>query len=245
MQKRLDQDYTLNISMEHNKLTVIAAAKNKSKALKISFRLLVPQHVSTELSTDVGNINLSNLSGAQNFSASVGSLRFDKLKGKISGETSVGNINAENSTGDFMLSTSSGLLNLLALEGNVNANIDTGSVNAGKIKGNLIVIATSSHVAIHDLIGSLEISADGGDMEISIKEIRKYVKVKGTGNGDIKLKLPGKKGFNLDLHGKTLKVDVLNNFKGTKNEHTAKGTLHGGGIPVKVEGGGNINLQLR
>lgn len=70
IQKRLDEDYDLVISVSENKLIATAKSKHDNrgnwdwkKQLNISFKAYVPHNVSTDLSTSGGNISLSNISG--------------------------------------------------------------------------------------------------------------------------------------------------------------------------------------
>src|SRR5687768_13424832 len=102
IQKRLDEDYELTISVTGNLLTAIAKQKhnfnNWKKALSISFKAYVPQAVSTDLATSGGGIHLTNLSGNQDFSTSGGGLHIDQLSGNIEGRTSGGGITVKNSS---------------------------------------------------------------------------------------------------------------------------------------------------
>jgi hypothetical protein len=74
IQKRLDEDYKLTVSVANNKLTTIAETKNKlrvwKKGLSISFKIYVPGDVSTELTTSGGSIHLTDLTGNQHFTTS-------------------------------------------------------------------------------------------------------------------------------------------------------------------------------
>ena len=79
IQKRLDEDYEMNIDVSNNKLTAIAKQKDRmmdwKRALNISFKVFVPGNVSTDLSTSGGSISLIKLSGNQDFSTSGGKTR--------------------------------------------------------------------------------------------------------------------------------------------------------------------------
>src|SRR6185503_17490797 len=73
IKKRLDEDYELTISVTGNLLTAIAKQKHNfnndwKRSLSISFKVYVPQAVTTDLGTSGGSIRLSNLTGNQEFS---------------------------------------------------------------------------------------------------------------------------------------------------------------------------------
>src|ERR1051325_10229353 len=101
IQKRLEENYELKVSVDGN--TLIAYAKQKhdnmdwKRSLNISFKVYVPKNVSTDLSTSGGSISLNDLSGTQKFRTSGGSLHVDDVTGKIDGGTSGGSIHLSNS----------------------------------------------------------------------------------------------------------------------------------------------------
>jgi hypothetical protein len=65
-------------------------------------------------------------------------------------------------------------------------------------------------------------------------------------SGDISVSLPQGQGMDLRISGERVHSTVLNNFKGTFDEHHIDGTLNGGGIPVRVDGNsGEVHLSFR
>lgn len=265
IQKRLDEDYNLNISVDNGKLTAIAKPKhnnmNWKRALSISFRVFTPVNVSTDISTSGGNIELSNVSGKQNFSTSGGNLQVNNvtqnIKGRTSGgnidvsnckdeidlRTSGGNIEASNCTGNIRLETSGGSLRLNKLDGNITGNTSGGNVHGEDISGELMAHTSGGNIDLHGLSSSLETSTSGGNIDVSIKQLSKYVKISNSG-GNIAIALPKNKGIDLDLSGKIGNTH-FENFNGKVNEHEVSGKLNGGGVPVKVDAGdGRINLSF-
>src|SRR6185312_13146722 len=96
IQKRLDEDYDMNISVNGHELT--ATVKNKHmnmdwrRSISISFKIYVPEHVTTNLKTSGGGISLDNLTGNQTFKTSGGGLEINKVNGVVYGRTSGGGI---------------------------------------------------------------------------------------------------------------------------------------------------------
>jgi hypothetical protein len=267
IQKRLDEDYELTITTSDNLLTAIAKTKDRNvnwkRALSISFKVYVPQAVSTDLATSGGSIQLADLTGTQEFSTSGGSLRMKQLSGKIHGRTSGGSITvtdskdiidlstsgggitAENCNGQLTLSTSGGSLHLSGLKGNIKASTSGGSVHGSGIGGELYAHTSGGSVHLTDLSGSVDASTSGGNMHVTLSELGKYVTIKNSG-GNVDLTLPGNKGLNLKLSGDRIKTDKLNNFSGSIEDDEIDGTLNGGGIPVTVRAGsGRISLWLK
>ncbi|HZE84618.1 MAG TPA: DUF4097 family beta strand repeat-containing protein [Puia sp.] len=260
IQKRLDEMYELNVTVTGNKLTAIAKPKERSmnwrKGLSISFKVFAPKEASTSLRTSGGNIRLKDLSGAtQDFRTSGGNLDIDQLSGRLTGRTSGGNIGiadskedidlstsggnieASNCTGNIKLSTSGGNLRLRLLQGTVRATTSGGNVEGEEVKGELSTHTSGGNVRLRDMYCSLETSTSGGQIDVSVKELGKYLTVTNS-SGDIDIELPQNKGVDLRIRGSKVKANSLNNFKGETDEEHIDGAMNGGGIPVKVDGGG-------
>ncbi|TMI93504.1 MAG: DUF4097 domain-containing protein [Bacteroidetes bacterium] len=267
IQQRLNEMYELKISTDNNKLTAIAKAKERitdwKKALNISFKVFVSKNISTDLSTSGGSISLTNVSGNQNFSTSGGGLDVDNVSGKVDGRTSGGSINVENSKDDIelttsggsihaskcegklRLNTSGGSLDLKDLKGDIRATTSGGSVGGSNVEGELITHTSGGSIHLRDLSCSLETSTSGGNIDVSIKQLGKYVKISNSA-GNIDLELPKGKGMDLDLSGDRIKTDHLDNFNGKINDDEVNGKLNGGGVLVRVDAGsGRIYLGLK
>ncbi|WP_432713281.1 DUF4097 family beta strand repeat-containing protein [Pedobacter sp.] len=244
LQKKLDEDYSLEIMVANQTLNVSAKSKNKinwKKQLSVSYRIYVPQNINSNLNTSGGSIRLAGLTGSQDFTTSGGSLHIEHLNGEVNGRTSGGSIHAENSSGTITLSTSGGSLNLSGLKGTIKANTSGGSISGNAIQGELITSTSGGSVNLTDLSCSLEATTSGGSMNVSLKQLGKYVNVSSAG-GNVKVELPGNKGLNLKVDGDRLKVGPLKNFSGQNDTHSINGTLNGGGIPVKIEGSSSVSV---
>jgi DUF4097 and DUF4098 domain-containing protein YvlB len=267
IQKRLSEDYDLDINVNGGKISARAKPKDKNidwkKALSISFKLFVPQNITSDLQTSGGSIHLNNLSGSQEFTTSGGSLHINNLSGKVKGRTSGGSIQlenskddinlftsggsieAKNSNGNINLSTSGGSLTLKDLNGVIKANTSGGSINGKNIGGELITSTSGGSIVLNDLSCSLETSTSGGHIDVSMKELGKYLTISNSG-GNINLQLPAGKGLDLKLRADNIKRSALTNFQGTIEDDEVNGKLNGGGIPVTVRAGsGRINLEFK
>ena len=267
IQQRLNEMYDLSVTAANGKLTATAKSKERikdwKKALNISFKVFVPKNVSTDLETSGGSISLTNLSGALEFSTSGGSLDVDNVSGKVDGKTSGGSIHlvnskddiklstsggsidAKNCDGNLRLSTSGGSLDLSDLKGDIEAKTSGGSVHGRNIGGELMTHTSGGSVHLSDLSCSLEASTSGGNIDVSIRQLGKYVKISNSG-GNIDLELPKDKGMDLELSGDKIKTDRLEKFAGKIGDDEVNGKLNGGGVPVRVDAGsGRISLTLK
>jgi DUF4097 and DUF4098 domain-containing protein YvlB len=248
IKNRLEELYELQITIDKNK--VMAKAKPRKgnmdwkKSLNISFHVFVPQNTSSELSTSGGSIHLKGLNGTQDFKTSGGSLHVEDVTGKVNGKTSGGSIEAENCSGDIELQTSGGSLDLNSLEGNVRTHTSGGSIEGKNIRGEFEAHTSGGSIRLSDLACSLEASTSGGHINIAIKNYGKYVRIDNSG-GNIDLHLPKGKGIDLDLEARKVNTTAMANFKGSMEKERVKGTLDGGGIPVKIRAhSGQIDLSV-
>jgi Putative adhesin len=268
IEKRLAEDYELEVSISNHEVHAIAKRKHEDgmnwnwrRQLSISFKIFVPKQSNTHLGTSGGSIHLDNLSGNENFSTSGGSLHVDHLTGLIKGETSGGSIevansgddinletsggsiNANNCRGKIKLETSGGSLHLEDLKGTINASTSGGSIHGNNIEGELITGTSGGTVSLSQLACSLEASTSGGSMNVELTQVGKYVKLDVSG-GHVELRLPAKAGMNLNFSADRINSNSVNNFTGEWNKTRVKGSVNGGGVPVSVDASGNLNVSF-
>ncbi|MDB4922402.1 DUF4097 family beta strand repeat-containing protein [Mucilaginibacter sp.] len=264
--KRLSDDYELNVSVSNHELHATAKRKHEGnfnwrRQLSISFKIFTPRQVATHLNTSGGSIHLDNLTGAQEFSTSGGSLHMDNLAGLIKGETSGGSIDVSNSKdninletsggsirakncqGKIKLETSGGSLHLEALNGSITANTSGGSIQANDIKGELITGTSGGSVNLSAMACSLNASTSGGSMHVDMQQLGKYVKLDVSG-GHVDLKLPSGQGMTLNLSASKINTAHISNFSGEWEKDHVKGTLNGGGVPVNVDASDNLTISF-
>jgi DUF4097 and DUF4098 domain-containing protein YvlB len=266
IKSKLENDYDLTVAVENGTLTATAKSKHRitnwSNALSISFHIYAPSSVSTKLNTSGGNIQLSGLSGTQDFATSGGNLELNQLSGKIKGRTSGGNIYLKNckdelnlstsggnimgksSSGQIHLSTSGGSIQLKDLDGNIDASTSGGNVEAESIKGELAAHTSGGNVSLQKLNCSVKTSTSGGNIDVSIETAGKYVSISNSG-GQVRLSIPKNTGMDLKLTAVKISTQNLQNFNGTNSKDKIIGTVNGGGIPVMVDaGGGNLDVNF-
>ncbi|WP_220463976.1 DUF4097 family beta strand repeat-containing protein [Adhaeribacter radiodurans] len=267
IKKRIESDYDLTVSVSNGKLIARAKPKERfmdwKRGLNISFRVYVPQKISTELTTSGGSIQLVNISGEQHFTTSGGDLNIDQVSGKTEGSTSGGSIHLKDSkdnlylrtsggdieatdcTGNLQLSTSGGSLRLNNLSGLVKASTSGGDVTGSNISGELNTHTSGGDIELRDLACSLETSTSGGNLEVAIKKPGKYVRLSNSG-GDITLHLPKNTAADLDLQAEQVNVGKLDAFNGTIEKDEVHGKLNGGGVRITADAGsGNVSLTVR
>jgi len=259
IEKRLEEDYVLDISVSDHELHVIAKNKDNgnydedsNKQLHFSFKIFVPRNTNTDLVAIGGNIQLDNLSGQETFTSSGGNLNIDQLNGLIIGKTSGGNIEVSRSSDDISLKTSGGYIHAInchgklrfgtsgrslkldSLKGSIEAYTSGGSIFANNIEGELTTHTSGGNINLTKLSCSLEASISGGSMDIGFVQTKNYVKLHVNG-GNIKLNLPLKQGFDLNLSANSINKPIVKDFSGEWKETYVNGRLNGGGIAVDLE----------
>jgi len=267
IQKRLDEYYTMDISISKNQLIATVKQKhalenNWRKAVNISFKAYLPVNVTTDLETSGGSIAISNLEGTHSFTTSGGSINVDHVKGKMKGRgsggsihianssndidlvTSGGSIHAKDCNGDMRLRTSGGSLELDNLDGKIEAETSGGSIHADEIKGELVTSTSGGSIKLNNLSCSVEAETSGGGIDAEITEATKSVKLRNSG-GNIDLQLPANKGYDLDLSADKINVD-LKNFSGSADDNSIEGKINGGGPRVDVRASsGRISVSFK
>ncbi|WDZ98726.1 DUF4097 family beta strand repeat-containing protein [Mucilaginibacter sp. SJ] len=268
IKKRLDKDYTLDISVSGHEVRAIAKSKRQNffnwrSSLSISFRIYVPQQCATDLETSGGGIGLDNLKGNEKFSTSGGGLTIDRLYGTIRGntsgggihvsnsgddislETSGGGIEAKNCNGRIRLETSGGGITLENLKGTINAETSGGGVNGNNISGELITSTSGGSIDLKRMAGSISAQTSGGGLYAQMLKVGKYLKLESSA-GNVDIELPQNQGYDLDLRGEGVSPSSVAKFNGQWEKERVSGKYNGGGIPVKAEAsGGSVNIKFR
>jgi Putative adhesin len=265
IQKLLDENYDLNVTVNGHEVSAIVKNKHdhmdRENSLSISFKIYVPQQVSTDLRTSGGGIQLDNLKGNEKFSTSGGGLSIDRLSGSVNGRTSGGGITVSNSTddidletsgggiaakdcsGNITLKTSGGGILLKNLQGHIVARTSGGGIDGKHISGELITGTSGGGISLTDMSGSLEAVTSAGGLNVQMNHVDKYLKLNASA-GNIALKLPGKQGFDLSMNAEHISSQVDANFQGTWDKQNVNGSINGGGIKVDVHSNDKIDLSF-
>jgi hypothetical protein len=267
IQKRLDEYYTLEISLSGEVLNASARQKkdfpfNNESGLSISFVIYAPKSVSGTLKTSHGNIDLTGLEGNQDAETSHGDIAISKIKGKVIGKTSHGNVSVTDCNNDIDASTdhgnitgtncegtmkfitSHGNIDLKNLKGKIRAGTQHGDITGNIIGGDLTASTNHGNVNLDDISSGVNASTDHGDISLSAANITGDI-VMDNSNGNISLELPKGKGLDLDLQGKNVSVDGMQNFNGSKSKDLVKGSTNGGGIRVSAKTDRDTHVSFR
>ena len=161
-----------------------------------------------------------------------GSIRVERISGRIDLRTGDGSIRAADLAGDITLDTGDGSITVDNAAGRLTIDTGDGSVNvAGRITG----------LKLHTGDGSVVLRAAAGTIMSEPWEIT-------TGDGGVSLYLPSDFGAELDAHtgDGTIRNDLNIERAGEEStRRTLRGRLGPGGKPLRVRtGDGGIRLKL-
>ncbi len=258
------KNYTLEVGMEGN--TLVCFAKNKEgnnwkNGLIVTFKILSPVNVNTDLTTSGGGIKMKNLNGNLRFTTSGGGLDLDRLAGDVKGRTSGGGIKilnskenidlitsgggikAENVSGNISLTTSGGGISLENMSGIVRANTSGGGIRIDGMNGDLNTSTSGGSINLGAISGSVKASTSGGGIDADIEKIGDFLVLHSSG-GNINVNMPLNKGMNLDIKGNRVAMHDYKEFQGSFDKDRIQGTLNGGGANVKIStSSGHVSIN--
>lgn len=161
-----------------------------------------------------------------------GSVRIERIAGKIDIRTSDGSIRASDLSGDVTLDTGDGSVTVENADGRLNVDTGDGSVNvSGRIAG----------LKLHTGDGSVVLRAEPGTVMSEPWDIT-------TGDGGVSLYLPAGFGAELDAHtgDGTIRNDLTVEAAGEPSDRrTLRGRIGSGGKTLRVRtGDGSIRLKM-
>lgn len=219
--------YEIEILQDGNVVTAIARKEsiNWDRDYTISFVVYAPTETRTRLRTSGGSVTALNLNGTQEL------------------RTSGGRITVEGINGDMVLRTSGGRISINDVRGDVEARTSGGAIRAESIIGAASLRTSGGSIQARGISGNLEARTSGGSITAELLSPDEFVDLR-TSGGSINIKIPRKMGYELDLKGNRVNVE-LNNFSGRTERDRITGTIDGGGTKVSARtSGGSVNLDF-
>jgi hypothetical protein len=203
--------------------------------LLISFKVYIPTNVHVFLRTFGGNVRIDGLSSNQTASAIGGDIDIVDGKGHSFVHARGGNVAVKNFSGSLIANAYGKDRYARTSRGKLDPQI----VNANKY---LRLDTLGGNVTVEHFSGTLEAKANGGNLNVGIKELDKSLTLASSA-GNVNVRMPMTQGMNLNLSGDQVNM-ATQDFKGIVREDRVKGKLKGGGIPVRVTAsGGSVRVD--
>lgn len=190
--------------------------KNKllkwNNKLVVDIEIVTPIKTSCQIKTVDGDLKMINLQGDQYCKTTDGDVIIESISGKLMAASVDGDISAKQIIGDVILDAVDGDVRIKDVSGRLNLKSVDGDINMSNVKGSARCVTVDG-----DIIGNFHQILAPCDFN--------------TIDGDIKLKVPKKTSFNIEMHGESLQCD-LDNFNGINSDKYIYGEVNGGGNMV-------------
>jgi len=198
-----------------------------SGQMSFSFRVYVPEAMSTDLKTLGGKVTLRNVKGTQSIKTNGGSIEASDIKGKVEAYTSGGNIDIDDSRGTIYAQTDGGNISLNKNSGEIRLKTNGGKIIAQRISGSML-----GHVG-------------GGDIWADFIQIDQGVDLQ-TSAGNIHVEVPDVVGYQLLLRGTQINFSGKEKVNGEVKAGHIEGTYKDGGPPISLTtNAGAITLKMK
>lgn len=176
---------------------------------------------------DAGDIHIRTSDG----DISVEDLNADEL---LIIRTSDGDIKGNTIQGEAAISTSDGDINLTSIEGKeINIRTSDGEIFIDQLHSQTSKVQTSDgNIILRDVSGDLTAKTSSGDLKVSMDEVTNVFLR--TTSGNITVDAPSSYGASLYLKGDKVQLDKAFGFSGEILEHSADGTINGGGYKFEA-----------
>jgi DUF4097 and DUF4098 domain-containing protein YvlB len=198
-----------------------------SDQMTFSFRVYVPESMSTELKTLGGNIKLQKVHGNQSIKTSGGNITLADIKGHLQAYTAGGNINISNTSGTIYAITDGGNISLDRNSGEIRLKTNGGRIISERISGTMLA------------------KVGGGDIRADFISVSEGINLE-TSAGNIQLELPDHVGYELLLRGTEIQFDERDKVHGEVRAGRIEGTYKDGGPPINLStNAGTITLRIK
>jgi hypothetical protein len=196
--------------------------------MEVRYIVKLPREYNVQVNTSGGDITIVGLKGRMQGETSGGDLRLNDIEGAVKLETSGGDIRTEKVVGDIQMETSGGDIQLLAVTGNIDVSTSGGDIR------------------ISDVSGKVRAETSGGDVVVKAKGDNKGIQAE-TSGGDIDIFLPESITANIDAStsGGEVICDLPVTMSGKIDESRVRGTVNGGGAPIRAHtSGGDVRIKV-
>lgn len=198
-----------------------------SDRMSFSFRVYVPESISTDLKTLGGNILMRNVHGEQAAKTDGGNITLRNVSGHLKAYTSGGNIEVTDSQGTIYAQTEGGNIRLDRSSGEFRLRTRGGRILSERISGTMIA------------------RVGGGDISADFMRVGEGINLE-TSAGDIDLSVPDQVGYELLLSGSEVHFSEPEQVRGEVQTDRIRGTYKDSGPPINLQtNSGTIRLQIK
>lgn len=198
-------------------------------SLDVRYTITVPHEYNLMIKTSGGDIVVGSIHGI------------------VEGKTSGGEFDVSDVDGNITLTTSGGGITVTKVSGTVKTKTSGGSIAVSDLKGDLDAGTSGGGIRVSEVEGAVRARTSGGSIKIGIVGANKGISAQ-TSGGSIEIEVP--RDIAADIDASTSGGDVTSDLPvtvlGKMRESSMRGTVNGGGNPIKVStSGGSIRIRAR
>lgn len=225
-------NFRITIMQRENEIVASVERKKReagffSDRTNFSFKVYVPESMSTELKALRGNIRLEKVHGEQAIKTGEGNISLENVTGQLKAYSSGGNIDIKDSQGTIFVQAEGGNITLDRSSGEFRLRTSAGDIISERVSGTMLA-----------RVGS-------GDIRADFMRVGEGINLEAT-TGDIELTVPEYPGYELLLKASEVSFSDLDNVRGTIDSGSIKGTYKDSGPPINLQTNvGTIRLKIR
>lgn len=230
-EKSLD-NYLVHIDKKGSEIMAVVEPKSraggfwKSDDMTFSFKIYVPNRISSVVKTQGGNVTLSGLSGSQKIKTGGGNLTLLDIQGELQAYTTGGDISMKSLKGAIQTQTNGGNIDLDDCEGEMRLITKAGNIKGDKIAGSFLAKTYSGDIRTNFLT-----MGDG----VKLEAIR----------GDIRAVVPENSHLDLVLKGSDVDLYNVPSFRGERESNRVVGRINEGGTTINmITNTGDVVLEF-
>lgn len=198
-----------------------------SDRMSFSFRVYVPEKMSTHLKTLGGDIALQNVSGKQSIKTGGGRIDVKNISGRMEAYSAGGDIQIAGSEGTLYAQTEGGDIILDRNSGEIRLKTNGGRITSERTSGTMIA------------------KVGGGNIRADFVQVGEGINLE-TSAGSIHLSVPDFVGYQLSLSGSRVEFTDSENVRGQISSNRIEGTYKEGGPPIDLRTNtGTVTLNIK
>jgi two-component system, LytTR family, sensor kinase len=205
---------------------------------KTSFRVYIPDIITSISKTYAGRIMLYNVKGNHTFSTWGGDLTIENCEGILLAKTMGGKIFLKGNKGEIKTDSMGGNVFIQKHKGKINIATWGGNIEASDFDGNFECNTMGGNIRLQNVNGNIGASTKGGNITVNMPTIHQYAWFD-TSGGNIKIALPLDNSIDFEISGNRIYHPPFQDFQGNITKSKLYGKLNGGGkhITAKTRGG--------
>lgn len=198
-----------------------------SDRMSFSFKVYVPETISSELKTLAGNISIEEVHGRQMVKTGGGNITLSDISGHLQAYTAGGNISINDS------------------QGILYAQTEGGNIAVDRSSGELRFKTRGGRIVSERLSGTLLAQVGGGDIHADFMRVGEGINLE-TSAGNIQVTVPDQIGYKLFLRGTKVLFNREEQLEGVVEPGRIEGLFKDSGPPINLQtNAGTVTLRIK